>query len=95
MTNWLQITISRVAIFYKQRELYFYPTWTYVIPTSILKASLYLMEAFVWTTLTMLLVTVDTTKRLMSSSKCRSVEVINNPARPGSNHREVNCINYK
>jgi hypothetical protein len=33
----------------------------------------------------------DTTKRLMSSSKCRSVEVINNPVRPGSNHREVNC----
>ena len=37
----------------------------------------------------------DTTKRLMSSPKCRSVEVINNPARPGSNHREVNYINYK
>jgi hypothetical protein len=37
----------------------------------------------------------DTTKRLMSSPKCRSVEVINNPARLGSNHREVNCINYK
>ena len=38
---------------------------------------------------------LDTTKRLMSSPKCRSVEVINNPARPGSNHKEVNCINYK
>ena len=38
---------------------------------------------------------IDTTKRLMSSPKCRSVEVINNPARPGSNHREVNCVNYK
>jgi hypothetical protein len=38
---------------------------------------------------------LDTTKRLMSSPKCRSVEVINNPARPGSNHREVNYINYK
>ena len=37
----------------------------------------------------------DTTKRLMSSPKYRSVEVINNPARPGSNHREVNCINYR
>ena len=37
----------------------------------------------------------DTTKSLMSSPKCRSVEVINNPARPGLNHREVNCINYK
>jgi len=37
----------------------------------------------------------DTTKRLMSYLKCRSVEVINNPTRPRSNHREVNCINYK
>ena len=30
----------------------------------------------------------------MSSPKCRSVEVINNPTRPGSNHKEVNYINY-
>jgi hypothetical protein len=35
----------------------------------------------------------DTTKRLISSPKCKSVEVINNPARPGLNHREVNYIN--
>jgi len=34
-------------------------------------------------------------KELMSYPKCRSVKVINNPARPGSNHREVNYINYK
>jgi hypothetical protein len=38
---------------------------------------------------------LDTTKELMSSLKFRGVEVINNPARPGSNHREVNYINYK
>jgi flagellar biosynthesis/type III secretory pathway M-ring protein FliF/YscJ len=37
----------------------------------------------------------DTTKRLISFPKCRSVEVINNSAKPGSNHWEVNCINYK
>jgi hypothetical protein len=37
----------------------------------------------------------DMIKELMSSPKCRSVEVINNLARPGSNHMEVNCINYK
>jgi hypothetical protein len=42
-----------------------------------------------------LTLTIGTTKRLMSSPKCRSVEVINNLARPGSNHREANCINYK
>jgi transposase InsO family protein len=38
---------------------------------------------------------IDTIKELMSYPKCSSVEVINNPARPGSNHREVNYINYK
>jgi hypothetical protein len=31
----------------------------------------------------------------MSSPKCRNFKVINNPARPRSNHREVNYINYK
>jgi len=31
----------------------------------------------------------------MSSPKCRSVKVINNLARPESNHKEVNYINYK
>jgi hypothetical protein len=30
----------------------------------------------------------------MSYPKCRNVEVINNPARSGSNHKEVNYINY-
>jgi len=38
---------------------------------------------------------LDTIKRLMSHPKCRSVKITNNPARPGSNHREVNYINYK
>ena len=37
----------------------------------------------------------NTTKKLMSSSKCRSVELINNPTRSGSNHRKINYINYK
>jgi len=35
----------------------------------------------------------DTIKELMSYPKCKSVTVINNPARPGSNHREVNYNN--
>jgi hypothetical protein len=39
--------------------------------------------------------TSDITKRLMSFSKCKSVEVINNQARLGSNHLEINCINYR
>jgi hypothetical protein len=31
-------------------------------------------------------------KSLVSHPKCRSVEVINNSARPGSNNKEVNYI---
>jgi hypothetical protein len=45
--------------------------------------------------LSLLINIIDMTKRSMSSPKCRSVEIINNPARLGSNHREVNYINYK
>ncbi|KAG6759850.1 hypothetical protein POTOM_036343 [Populus tomentosa] len=48
----LHMTISRLAVFYKQRELCFYPAWAYVVPTAILKVPLSLVEAFVWTTLT-------------------------------------------
>ncbi|CAK7326246.1 unnamed protein product [Dovyalis caffra] len=48
----LQMTTSRLAVFYKQRELYFYPAWAYAIPAAILKVPLSLLEAFVWTALT-------------------------------------------
>jgi hypothetical protein len=44
--------MTLLAVFYKQRELYFYPTWAYAISAAILKVPLSLMEAFVWTALT-------------------------------------------
>ena len=36
----------------------------------------------------------DMIKQLMFYPKCRSIKVINNLARPGQIHREVNYINY-
>ncbi|XP_019055632.1 PREDICTED: pleiotropic drug resistance protein 3-like [Nelumbo nucifera] len=48
----LSLTVSRLAVFYKQREMYFYPAWAYSIPTAVLKIPLSLVESFVWTTLT-------------------------------------------
>lgn len=48
----LSMTVSRLSIFYKQKELYFYPAWAYAIPSTILKVPLSLMEAVVWTSLT-------------------------------------------
>lgn len=48
----ISLTVSRIAVFYKQRELCFYPAWAYAIPAAILKLPLSLLEAFVWTALT-------------------------------------------
>ncbi|KAH9676826.1 ABC transporter G family member 37 [Citrus sinensis] len=48
----LSMTIQRLAVFYKQKELCFYPAWAYAIPATILKVPLSLVEALAWTCLT-------------------------------------------
>ena len=48
----LSLTASRFPVFYKQRDFYFYPAWTYFIPAAILKIPFSLLEAFLWTSLT-------------------------------------------
>ncbi|KAM1961523.1 hypothetical protein ACFX16_021942 [Malus domestica] len=48
----LSMTVSRIVVFYKQKELCFYPAWAYAIPAAILKVPLSCLEAFVWTALT-------------------------------------------
>ncbi|KAG5525166.1 hypothetical protein RHGRI_031745 [Rhododendron griersonianum] len=48
----LFMTVTRLAVFYKQRDLYFYPAWSYAIPSTILKVPLSLFEALIWTSLT-------------------------------------------
>ncbi|XP_061351458.1 pleiotropic drug resistance protein 3-like isoform X2 [Gastrolobium bilobum] len=47
----LAMTVSRLAVFYKQKELYFFPAWAYTIPSAVLKIPLSLLESFIWTTL--------------------------------------------
>ncbi|RWR95173.1 pleiotropic drug resistance protein 3-like protein isoform X1 [Cinnamomum micranthum f. kanehirae] len=48
----LSMTVSRLPVFYKQRDLYFYPAWAYCISASILKVPISLIQALVWTVLT-------------------------------------------
>ncbi|CAL9225463.1 unnamed protein product [Arabidopsis halleri] len=48
----LTLTISRIAVFCKQKELYFYPAWAYAIPSAILKIPISFIESFLWTLLT-------------------------------------------
>ncbi|KAM3219341.1 pleiotropic drug resistance protein 3 [Capsicum chacoense] len=48
----LSMTITRLAVFYKQNDLCFYPAWAYAIPATIIKVPLSLLESVIWTGLT-------------------------------------------
>ncbi|XP_058082635.1 pleiotropic drug resistance protein 3-like [Magnolia sinica] len=48
----LSMTVSRLPVFYKHRDLYFYPAWAYTIPAAILKIPISLLQSTVWTVLT-------------------------------------------
>lgn len=46
------LTVSRLPVPYKQRDLYFYPAWSYSIPAAILKIPFSFLDAVLWTALT-------------------------------------------
>ncbi|KNA08801.1 hypothetical protein SOVF_159450 isoform A, partial [Spinacia oleracea] len=48
----VSMTIMRLPVFFKQRDLYFYPAWAYAIPATILKIPLSILLAVIWTSLT-------------------------------------------
>ncbi|KAG5525543.1 hypothetical protein RHGRI_031997 [Rhododendron griersonianum] len=48
----LTMTVARLPIFYKQRDLCLYPAWSYAISSTILKVPLSLLAALIWTSLT-------------------------------------------
>ncbi|KAK4424493.1 Pleiotropic drug resistance protein 3 [Sesamum alatum] len=48
----LSMTVARLEVFYKQRDLYFYPAWAFAIPSAIIKIPLSLLAAVVWTSVT-------------------------------------------
>ncbi|KAI3810521.1 hypothetical protein L1987_20137 [Smallanthus sonchifolius] len=48
----LSMTVARLPVFYKQRDMYFYPAWAYAIPASLLKIPLSMFVAVIWTCLT-------------------------------------------
>ncbi|KAK4267500.1 hypothetical protein QN277_024273 [Acacia crassicarpa] len=48
----LSMTIAKLPVFYKQRDLLFYPSWAYAIPTWILKIPITFLEVAVWVFLT-------------------------------------------
>lgn len=55
----VSMTIAKLPVFYKQRDLLFYPSWSYAIPTWILKIPIALVEVALWTFLTYYVIGFD------------------------------------
>ncbi|XP_061353915.1 pleiotropic drug resistance protein 1-like isoform X2 [Gastrolobium bilobum] len=55
----LSMTIVKLPVFYKQRDLLFYPSWAYAIPSWILKIPITFVEAAVWVFLTYYVIGFD------------------------------------
>ncbi|XP_004302337.1 PREDICTED: pleiotropic drug resistance protein 3-like [Fragaria vesca subsp. vesca] len=48
----MSMTLQRLEVFYKQKDLCFYPAWAYAIPATLLKVPVSFVEALAWTSLT-------------------------------------------
>lgn len=48
----MALTIQRLPVFYKQRDLLFYPPWAFVLPTWLLRLPLSLYESLIWLLIT-------------------------------------------
>ncbi|XP_056166397.1 pleiotropic drug resistance protein 1-like [Syzygium oleosum] len=55
----LSMTIAKLPIFYKQRDLLFYPAWAYALPTWILKIPITFVEVAVWVFITYFVIGYD------------------------------------
>ncbi|XP_065866240.1 ABC transporter G family member 29-like [Euphorbia lathyris] len=44
----LSLMISRLPVFYKQRDLLFHPVWTFTLPTYLLSVPISILESIVW-----------------------------------------------
>ncbi|RRT63316.1 hypothetical protein B296_00018839 [Ensete ventricosum] len=55
----LAMSIAKLPIFYKQRDLLFYPSWAYGLPTWILKIPISFLECAVWIGMTYYVIGFD------------------------------------
>ncbi|KAF8365228.1 hypothetical protein HHK36_032760 [Tetracentron sinense] len=55
----LAMTIAKLPVFYKQRDLLFYPSWAYALPTWILKIPITFLEVAAWVFITYYVIGFD------------------------------------
>ncbi|KAE8705118.1 Pleiotropic drug resistance protein 3 [Hibiscus syriacus] len=55
----ISMTIAKLPVFYKQRDLLFYPSWAYALPAWILKIPISFAEVSIWVFLTYYVIGFD------------------------------------
>lgn len=45
----LSLTIARLPVFYKHRDLLFYPAWAFTLPSCLLRIPISVVESVIWT----------------------------------------------
>ena len=55
----LSMSIMKLPVFYKQRDLLFFPCWAYSLPTWILKIPITLVEVGIWVVMTYYVIGFD------------------------------------
>ena len=55
----LSMTVVKLPVFYKQRDLLFFPPWAYAIPAWILKIPITLTEVAIWVFITYYVIGFD------------------------------------
>lgn len=55
----LAMTIYKLPVFYKQRNMYFFPPWAYALPSWLLKIPFTFVEVAIWTILTYYVIGFD------------------------------------
>ncbi|KAF8643503.1 hypothetical protein HU200_066853 [Digitaria exilis] len=53
------LTIAKLPVFFKQRDLLFYPAWTYSVPSWIIKTPLSLLNVTIWVFITYYVIGFD------------------------------------
>jgi hypothetical protein len=48
----MALTVARLPVFYKQRDMFLYPPWAFVLPAYFLRLPLSVYETFTWVIVT-------------------------------------------
>ena len=65
-------TIMRLPVFFKQRDNLFYPTWAFVLPTTLVRLPVSFFESLIWVVITYFAVGLTLDASRCALTGCRS-----------------------